>query len=175
MKSLFIFSTLLFFAVYSNAQNVNSDKRSKATDRIAIRELIDNYGYYADRREADKQAGLFSENGLLENYESEPSDTSKPVSFFKGRKNLADAFQTLKQFQQTFHFNGQATIKIYGDSATGIVYCLAHHIFMENGKRMLLVMGIHYYDTYSYQNNQWFFADRKLIIDRRDKRESTPN
>jgi SnoaL-like protein len=174
MKYFFIFLMLLSQVMCLNGQNVNLNKRSEATDRIAIKELIDNYGYYADRREADKQAGLFSEKGLLENYVTEPSDTSKPVSFFRGRKALEDAFQTLKQFQQTFHFNGQATIKIYGDSATGIVYCLAHHILMENGKRMLLVMGIHYYDTYTFQNNEWLFADRKLIIDWRDKRASTP-
>ena len=172
MKNSAIFLILLFFTACS--QNTNSVKRNEATDRIEIRELIDNYGFYADRRNADKQAALFSENGILENYIGEPSDTTKPVSVFKGRKQLADAFQTLKQFQQTFHFGGQATIKLHGDSATGIVYCLAHHILMENGKRMLLVMGIHYYDSYSFQNNQWLFAHRKLIIDWRDKRESTP-
>jgi len=175
MKGVFIFSILLFFTTFSNAQNINPSKRSEATDRIDIRELIDNYGYQADRRNADKQAALFTVNGLLENYVTEPSDTVKPVSVFKGRKQLSDAFQTLKQFQQTFHFNGQATIKTYGDSATGIVYCLAHHILIENGRRMLLVMGIHYYDTYSFENNQWLFADRKLIIDWRDIRESTAN
>lgn len=38
------------------------------------------------------------------------------------------------------HFNGQSTIDINSDSAIGEVYCLAHHLWTENGKRMLMVM-----------------------------------
>jgi SnoaL-like domain len=177
MKSKIILPILILIAFPAKAQTMTDSLKqlntNEAAYRIAIRELIDNYGYYADRREAQKQAALYTENAIMEIYRGEP-DTSKPVAILKGRKELEEAFSGLKSYNLTFHLNGQNTIKFFGDSATGTAYCLAHHIFVENGKRMLLIMGIHYYDTYSHRNNQWLFAQRKLIIDWEDKRTSTP-
>jgi hypothetical protein len=176
MSKRIILPILIFFASSANAQTTGGDsKRSntEAADRVAIRELIDNYGYYADRREAQKQAALYTANGFMEIYRGEP-DTSKPVGILKGRAALEEAFKGLKAYAITFHMNGQNTIRFSGDSATGIVHCLAHHILYEDGKRMLLVMGIHYYDVYVRQHDQWLFANRKLIIDWEDKRPSTP-
>ncbi len=174
-KIILLILTLLVFSVKAQtiADSLKQLNTTEAASRIAIRELIDNYGYYADRREAQKQAALYTENAIMEIYRGEP-DTSKPVAILKGRKELEEAFKGLKIYDMTFHLNGQNTIKFSGDSATGRVYCLAHHIFVENGKRMLLVMGIHYYDTYVHRNNQWLFSQRKLIIEWEDKRPSTP-
>jgi hypothetical protein len=176
MKIKIISPVLLLIVFSTKAQTMTDSLKhlntNEATDRIAIRELIDNYGYYADRREAQKQAALYTENGIMEIYRGEP-DTSKPIAILKGRKELEEAFKGLKQYDMTFHLNGQNTIKFSGDSATGRAYCLAHHIFVEDGKRMLLIMGIHYYDIYTHRNNQWLFAQRKLIIDWEDKRAST--
>lgn len=38
------------------------------------------------------------------------------------------------------HFNGQSTLRIEGDHATGETYCQAHHFLNESGRRMILVM-----------------------------------
>jgi hypothetical protein len=177
MKNNIILSILLITCFAGKAQNMHDSSikinTHEAADRIAIRELIDNYGYYADRREAQKQAELYSENASMEIYRGEP-DTSKPIAILRGRKELEEAFKGLRKYNITFHFNGQNTINFMGDSATGTAYCLAHQIFEENGKRMLLIMGIHYYDNYTHQNNHWLFAKRKLIIDWEDKRTSVP-
>ena len=140
-------------------------------DRVLIAELIDNYGRFADHRDADKQSGLFTQNGTMEIFRGEP-DTSKAEGILKGQAELKNAFSTLSQYNMTYHLDGQKTILLMGDSATGTAYCLAHHIFFENGKRMLMIMGIHYYDKYIRQNGQWYFSDRKLIIDFEDKRLS---
>lgn len=138
----------------------------------AIRELIDSFAYYADRTKAQQQAALFVENGTLEIYRSEP-ETSKPIVVLKGRKELEEAFKGLEKYKMTFHLNGQISIK-FGDDTTGMVQCLAQHIFFEDGKRMLQTEAIRYYDTYSRQNNQWLFVKRKLVIYWEDKRLSTP-
>ena len=140
--------------------------------RIAIRELIDSFAYYADRTKAQRQAALFVENGTLEIYRSEP-DTSKPIVVLKGRKELEEAFKGLEKYNMTFHLNGQNSIK-FGDDTTGTVQCLAHHILFEAGKRMLLTEAIRYYDTYTRQNDQWLFVKRKLVIYWEEKRLSTP-
>ena len=37
-------------------------------------------------------------------------------------------FGDLNQYAATMHFNGQSTIYLDGDRATGESYCLAHHL-----------------------------------------------
>ena len=156
-------------SVLDSVRRLNSNE---FRNDIAIRGLIDSFSYYADRTKAQRQAALFVENGTLEVYRSEP-DTSKPVIVLKGRKELAEAFKGLEKYNMTFHLNGQNSVR-FGDDTTGTVQCLAHHIFFEDGKRILLTEAIRYYDTYTRQNNQWLFVKRKLIIDWQDKRLSTP-
>lgn len=174
----YIIITLLFitqtFSVKSQSvpDSIRRLNLNEFRNRIAIRELVDSFAYYADRTKAQQQAALFVENGTLEIYRSEP-DTSKPIAVLKGRKELEEAFKGLKKYNVTFHLNGQNSIK-FGADTTGSVQCLAHHILFEDGKRKLLTEAIRYYDTYTRQNNQWLFVKRKLIIDWEDKRLLTP-
>jgi hypothetical protein len=142
-------------------------------DRLAIGELIDAYGHDADRRQTKQQTDLFTENATMEVYHQEPG-TQKPDTVLRGRDGLFAGFATLKKYDVTMHFIGQRTIHLYGDSATGEVYCLAHHIWAENGKRLLMIMGLRYYDTYLKLNNKWLFAKRILIFDWVDTRPSPP-
>jgi ketosteroid isomerase-like protein len=44
-------------------------------------------------------------------------------------------FDDLNRYEATTHFNGQSTIDLDGDRATGESYCLAHHL--EGFTRML--------------------------------------
>ncbi|MGN6352418.1 MAG: nuclear transport factor 2 family protein [Parafilimonas sp.] len=174
----YITITLLFitqtFSVKSQPVmgSIRQRNSNEFPNDIAIRELIDSFAYYADRTKAQRQAALFVENGTMEIYRSEP-DTSKPIFVLKGREELEKAFKGLEKYNMTFHLNGQNSIK-FGDDTTGIVQCLAHHIFFEDGKRVLLTEAIRYYDTYTRQNNQWLFVKRKLVIEWEDKRLSTP-
>lgn len=176
MKNVTI--TLLFiiqtFSVKSQSvlDSVRLLQSNEFRNDVAIRALIDSFAYYADRTKAQRQAALFVENGTLEVYRSEP-DTSKPIVVLKGRKELEEAFKGLEKYNMTFHLNGQYSIK-FGDDTTGTVQCLAHHIFFEDGKRILQTEAIRYCDTYTCQNNQWLFVKRKLIIYWEDKRLSTP-
>jgi hypothetical protein len=61
-----------------------------------------------------------------------------------------------------------------GDRASGETYCLAHHIWTENGQRTLLVISIRYLDQFVREDGMWRFADRRLIIDWTDQRPSSP-
>ena len=145
----------------------------EVADRLAIKTLIDAYSHCADRRETQKQTDLFTNDATIEVYDSEPRNT-KPRAIIHGHTELAAGFATLKKYDVTMHFNGQSTIQLNGDQATGETYCLAHHLWMESGKRMLMVMGIRYYDTFTRLTGQWLFAKRQLIFDWVDKRPSTP-
>ena len=58
-------------------------------------------------------------------------------------------FANLNVYEQTMHFNGQSTVTLDGDRATGHVYCRAHHVYSENGKRTLMVAVLRYRDRSS--------------------------
>jgi hypothetical protein len=163
--------TFLVLRGYGQYQPTATTLTGEAADRLAIKELIDAYAHDADRREAEKQADLFAVDGVLYNYEGEPS-TVKPESELRGRAALKAGFEFLKKFDVTMHFNGQSDIYLSGDSATGETYCLAHQFWMEKGQRVLMVIGIRYYDKFVKVEGKWLFAERKLIYDWRDKRPS---
>lgn len=148
--------------------------RTAADDRIAIKDLVDAYSHNADRRHAHEQAMLFTNDGVIKVYHAEPGANDKPDATIKGRDSLEKAFAILKKYDVTMHFNGQSTINLNGNRATGEVYCLAHHIWKVNGKRMLMVIGIRYYDDYIFRDGSWLFSKRKLIFDFTDVRESNP-
>jgi hypothetical protein len=145
----------------------------EAADRLAIRELVDSYSRFADRRQPEKQAALYAEDGKTLVYNADPA-SSEPVQELTGYAEHLDGFQVLNQYQATTHFNGQSTITLDGDRATGESYCLAHHLSTTDGARTLLVMAIRYHDTFTKKDGSWYFAERQLIVDWTDSRPSQP-
>jgi SnoaL-like domain len=145
----------------------------EAADRRAIRELVDAWAHCADRRKPAEQAALFTADGTVTVYMGDPAST-EPVQRLRGHAELAEAFSVLDTYQSTTHFNGQSTVTLDGDHATGETYCLAHHLWEENGQRTLMVMSIRYLDVFARQDGTWRFAERRLVADWTDRRPSTP-
>jgi hypothetical protein len=65
----------------------------------------------------------------------------------------------------TTHFNGQSTVNIDGNRATGESYTIAHHVFTEDSDRKIMIASLRYLDTFAKIDERWFFAERKLILD----------
>ena len=144
----------------------------EAADRIAIRKLIDAWGHFADRRMADEQAALMKEDGNILIYDREP-EGQNPVGVRRGREEVRNSVGPfLAQYKHTTHFIGQSAISVSGDEAFGETYCLAHHIYDEDGQRMLKVLSIRYYDSFHRTDGVWLFSERQLIIDWSDTRPS---
>ncbi|HYM94737.1 MAG TPA: nuclear transport factor 2 family protein, partial [Chitinophagaceae bacterium] len=74
-------------------------------------------------------------------------------------------FDNLNAYKATMHFNGQSSVNLNGDKATGIAYCMAHHLTIEDEKQKLMIAAIRYHDTFVKQNGKWLFAERKLLVD----------
>ena len=144
----------------------------EAADRLAIRELIDGYAHCADRRDADGQKALFTEDTRFLVYMKGPG--TEPTQELNGRKALTPVFDDLNRYQATTHFNGQSTIALDGDRATGESYCLAHHLFTENGTRKLMVASLRYLDSFVKIGGAWLFAERELYVDWTETRQSQP-
>jgi uncharacterized protein (TIGR02246 family) len=140
-------------------------------DRLAIRELVDAWARHADRREPERQAALFTEDGRVTVYMGEPG-TADAVQVLTGRAELEDAFAALRNYEATTHFNGQHTVTLDGDRATGETYCLAYHLWTSDGQRTLMIMSIRYLDAFVRRDGQWLFAERQLITDWTDRRLS---
>jgi NAD(P)-dependent dehydrogenase (short-subunit alcohol dehydrogenase family)/ketosteroid isomerase-like protein len=132
-------------------------------DRLAIRELVDAYAYCADRRDAAGQMALFAEDADFVVYMD--SRAPVPTQHLRGRHALAPVFDTLNAYQATTHFNGQSTTVLDGDTASGITYCLAHHVKVDGSARTLMIASIRYLDTFVKHGGAWLFAQRKLMVD----------
>jgi hypothetical protein len=104
-------------------------------DRLAIRELVDAYAHCADRRLAEQQKSLFTQDTHFVVYMD--GQGSEPTQVLDGREALTPVFEDLNRYEATQHFNGQSTIELAGDRATGESYCIAHHLFTEDGERKL--------------------------------------
>jgi len=135
----------------------------EAADRLAIRELIDAYAYCADRRDAKGQMALFTEDTLFLVFMD--ATAAEPTQELHGRESLAPVFDDLNQYVATMHFNGQSTIVLDGDRATGESYCLAHHLKAgQGGQRTMMIASIRYLDELVKQDGQWLFAERRLMV-----------
>jgi len=140
----------------------------EAADRLAIRELIDAYAHCADRRDAEGQKALFTDDTHFVVY-MDGEDTD-PTQDLRGRESLTAVFDALNQYEVTMHFNGQNTATLEGDRGTGEAYCIAHHVFSEEGERKIMVAYLRNLDTFVKQGGTWLFAERNLYLEFSDTR-----
>lgn len=147
--------------------------RTETADRLAIRELVDAYAHCADRRDAKGQMALFTEDTHFVVYLD--AKAAEPSQELHGRDALAPVFDNLNIYVATTHFNGQSTVVLDGDRATGESYCLAHHLSVgENGEQALMVASIRYLDTFAREDGAWLFAERRLMVDWTETRPVGP-
>ena len=136
----------------------------EVADRLAIRELIEAYAHYADRRDATGQMSLFTPDTHFVVYMN--AKDPKPSQELHSREALAPVFADLNKYAATMHFVGQSTIlSLTSDRGTGQAYCLAHHLTVDGDKRKLMVAALRYYDTFVKLDGSWLFAERLLYVD----------
>ncbi len=61
--------------------------------------------------------------------------------------NLITASASVTTLEVTMHFNGQSTVALDGDRAPGETYCLAHHVYSDDGERKLMIAALRYVTT----------------------------
>jgi hypothetical protein len=145
---------------------------TEAADRLALRELFDAYAHCADRRDAEGQKALFTDDTRFAVYMV--GEGSEPTYVLEGREALTPVFADLNRYETTTHFNGQSTVTIDGNHATGESYTIAHHLFTEDGNRMIMVASLRYLDTFAKIDGSWYFAERNLVLDWSETRPSSP-
>ena len=144
---------------------------TEAADRLALRELFDAYAHCADRRDANGQKALFTDETVFAVYMD--GEGSEPSYVLNGRESLTPVFDDLNRYEVTTHFNGQSTVTLDGDRATGESYTIAHHVYTEDGQRKIMVASLRYLDNFTKIGGRWYFAERKLILDWSETRSMT--
>lgn len=170
--SVLLLTLILSVYIPAEAQTVKNDnsldKRVREIeDRIALKELVDNFSILADKKDVKTQVQLFTANATAETYRK-----NVLVTKLSGRKEMEDAFGAfLKNFETVYHFNGQQTVTVSGDKASGVSYCMVTLIGLEGGKRMKTSIGVYYHDEYVRENGRWLIAKRRSVFDWEDRRE----
>lgn len=114
-----------------------------------------------------KQTLLFTEDAMVESYSG-----GQLVSSLKGRKQIGDTFGAyLANFETVYHINGQQTVELHGDRATGISYCLVTLIGTENGRKIKNTAGVYYNDEYLRRGSAWLIAKLVSHFAWRDREE----
>jgi hypothetical protein len=134
----------------------------EAADRLAIRELFDAYAHCADTRDAQGQKALFTEKAQFAVYMDGPG--TEPSYVLEGREALSPVFDDLNRYEATMHFNGQSTVVVDRDKATGDSYTIAHHVYTQDGTRMMMVAWLRYLDTFRKLDQTWYIAERQIIL-----------
>lgn len=133
-------------------------------DLRAIHRLAVDYASACDRRQPATVAGLFAPDGALVKYGGASGD-GEPVLEARGSSAIEQALQGLFRYESTFHFVGQHSATVTGDTAEGETYCMAHHIYRLKGRPYDRVMAIRYGDCYVKIGPTWRFQERKLLLD----------
>src|SRR6476469_8433873 len=113
---------------------------AEPADRLALRELFDAYAHCADRRDAEGQKALFTADTVFAVYMA--GEGAEPTYVLEGREALTPVFADLNRYEVTTHFNGQSTVALDGDQASGESYTIAHHLFTEDGVRKIMIASI---------------------------------
>lgn len=136
-------------------------------DRAQLKELVDKVSILADKKDFNAQVQLFSENAVSDTYLG-----GVAILKLKGRKEMEAAFEHfLKEAETVYHFNGQQSLIMAGDKASGTCYCLVTLITKEDGKKIKTTIGATYQDDYIRENNRWLIERRIGTFDWQDKIE----
>jgi hypothetical protein len=171
-KSILLLTVFLLFCSSGEAQTMKTNENLnnrivEIEDRIALKELVDTFSTLSDKKEVRAQTQLFTANATVETYRG-----GVLAAKLTGRKAMEDAFGGfLKNFETVYHINGQQTVVLDGDKASGTSYCMVTLIGMENGKKMKTSIGVIYQDDYVRENKRWLIAKRVSNFHWEDKQE----
>lgn len=157
MKKIYcIIAAICMVFTSAMAQNMNEKRIAELADRMALKNLVDTFSVLADQKNTEAQKWLFTEDAVVDSYIGDQKGMS-----LVGRENIGNAFGSyLALFDTVYHINGQQTVSLDGDTATGTAYCQVVLIGNENGKKIMTTQGVYYNDEYVRQNGKWLIKHR---------------
>lgn len=121
-----------------------------------LRDLIDSYAYLSDEKKISEVMDLFTPDIIYKVYMGD--FLAANVS---GREAMEKDFNGHASLVKTyFTMNGQHTVKIDGDTASGISFSQIKMIRAAEGKNVLTDYSVKYDDRYVFQNGKWLIKER---------------
>jgi hypothetical protein len=133
-------------------------------DRQALHQLAMRYARSADRRDYAGFGEIFSPEGRIAVHRGDAFGT-EPLYALEGRDTIVERMRGLEQYECTNHVVSNQSVEIDGDTASGETYCMAHHLYREDGIAMDLTMAVRYQDRFVRRAGRWLFSERRLAVD----------
>ena len=112
--------------------------------RQELKALVDSYANESDKNNQDFYVNVFTEDCHVRVYFN-----NKLGMDLKNVHDLIKAYKGFGAAKESFHMNGQQYVEFQdSEHATGTCYALAHLVNEKDGKDMLSVHGVRYYDKY---------------------------
>ncbi len=146
-------------AVRRSVTNVAGMGPELIADRIELRDLVDGYARAADRRDRVAFEGLFVPDARLTVWRPGADPHT-----YEGAHDLGQIVGRLDRYARTFHLVANHWCSVSGSRATGEAYSQAHHVSVDEGEAVDLVLTIRYDDTYTRTSEGWRFATRQVHI-----------
>lgn len=121
-----------------------------------LRDLIDAYAYLSDEKKISEVMGLFTPDTTYKVYMGDflaanVSGIESMEKEFNGHASLVKTYFTM---------NGQHTVKIDGDTATGVSFSQLKMVREVEGKNIITDYSVKYDDKYVRQNGKWLIKER---------------
>jgi 3-phenylpropionate/cinnamic acid dioxygenase small subunit len=141
--------------------------------REALRSLSVRYASGVDRRDRDRFLSAFHADAVLLVHAG--GEASAPTGELRGHAELARVVELIERYRETFHLLGQGSYELAGTTATGEVYCLAHHLERSTEQPATVVTHIRYLDRYRVgDGGDWRIAERRVVVDWQEKHAHRP-
>lgn len=131
-----------------------------------LRNLIDQYAYLGDEWKIAEVMDLFTSDLTYNVYMG-----GNLVAATSGREAMEKEFNGhAAQVKTYFTLNGQHTVKINGETASGVSFSQIKMIRAMEGKDILTDYSVRYDDNYVLQDGKWLIKERIahfLIIESR--------
>ncbi len=127
---------------------------NELADRMALRNLVEDYARTIDDRTWDELPKVFAEDGVL----------TGPGYEMVGLVALRGGLELIGQYDSTLHLVHNHYVTLSGDEATGETYGVACHLYEAEGVARKLDMGIRYRDRYRREAGGWRIAAREFHL-----------
>ena len=117
-----------------------------------LRTLFDEFAALADKKDVKAQMQLFASNAVVESYRD-----GQASSILTGKDEIETAFSNfLNQFDTVEHKNGEHSVEINGNTATGYGSC---NVTLFNSEAQLQWTE-NYTNTYVFNGSRWLIKKR---------------
>lgn len=131
----------------------------EVSDRLEIRNLIDEYASSIDDRRTDRLVAVFTEDA---DFFVTQAGSDESLMSYHGASELAEIMTLISPFGHTMHVMLNHQAKVAGDTATALTYCTANHLLGDPAEANL-TMALKYKDDLTRTDDGWRIARRQVI------------